>query len=279
MTAIPRDSSRDRRIEVPSNIWLVHATAHALLPFALRRRISANAVSLAGLAIGGAAAVAFYHWRSPMAATIGLLLAFGWLVADGLDGMVARATRTASALGRMLDGLCDHGVFVLLYVAAAVSLGTAGGWALAVAAGVAHAVQSSLFEGERARFHRRARGDAGSAPAARVGTLPERLYDHVVGWLDRAAAPFDHALADARDPAALGRDYAARAVGPLRAMVPLSANTRVLALWIASLLGDVRLFWWFELIVLTTLAIFAMAWHRRVESHFLPRGRAAHVSF
>ena len=277
MTSIPRDSSRDPRIEVPSNYWLVHATAHALLPVALRRRVSANAVSLCGLAIGALAAVAFYDWRSPVTATIGLVLAFGWLVADGLDGMVARATRTASPLGRLLDGLCDHGVFILLYLAAGFAVGTVAGWTLAVAAGIAHAVQSTLYEGERARFHRRRAGDAGAAPAARLGTPAERLYDWIVGWLDRAAAPFDRRLATARDPAALGRGYADRAVAPLRAMIPLSANTRVLMLWLAAIAGDIRLFWWFELVPLTLLAIVAIVWHRRVEAGFIARGPAAAV--
>src|SRR3546814_9333837 len=45
-------------------------------------------------------------------ATIGLPLSLFWLVADGLDGMIARATGTPSAAGRVLDGLCDHGVFL-----------------------------------------------------------------------------------------------------------------------------------------------------------------------
>lgn len=278
MTALTRDTSRDRRIEVPSNRYVIHAAAHALLPLALARGVSANAVSVAGLVLGGIAALAFYNWHHAFAASLGLLFAIGWMVCDGLDGMIARATGTASALGRLLDGLCDHGVFLLLYVAAAWSVNTAEAWALALVAGAVHGVQSTLYEGERARFHRRLRGDAGLIAPARAGTMLERGYDRIVGLLDRAAQPFDRALASARDPLALGRAYAARAVGPLRAMMLLSSNTRVLALYVACLIGDPRLFWWFEIGPLSALAAAAMIWHRRVEHRFVAPGTPAHAS-
>jgi hypothetical protein len=278
MTAIPRDTSRDRRIEVPTNWYVIHAAAHALLPLALKWRISANAVSVAGLVVGALAALAFYNWRMPYMASVGLLLATGWLICDGLDGMIARATKSASALGRMLDGLCDHGVFLLIYVSLAWSIGTVEAWLLAVGAGVVHGVQSSLYEGERARFHRRAKGDPGLRPHDRVGTRLERGYDRIMGLLDRAAEPFDRALARASDPQAMGRIYAERAVAPMRAMIPLSGNTRIIAIWLACVFNRPALFWWFEIVVLTGLAIVAMAWHRRVESRFVARAAAATVS-
>lgn len=278
MTRVVRDNSRDRRIEAPSNRYVVHAAAHALLPLALRHRVSANAVSVAGLALGALAAVAFYHWREPYAASLGLALAVGWLVCDGLDGMIARATGTASPLGRLLDGLCDHGVFLLIYVALAWSVGTAEAWLLGLAAGAVHALQSSFYESERARFHRRTRGDPGAAGPVRTGNPLERLYDLAAGLVDRAAAPFDRALASAADRAACGRSYAAQAVAPLRAMIPLSANTRVIALWLACAANVPLAFWWFEIVALTLVAIVAMTWHRRVEARFVARGPAAATS-
>ena len=278
MTGIVRDPSRARRIEVPSNWYVIHAAAHGLLPLALRARVSANLVSLAGLVLGASAALAFYHWRLPFLASVGFCLAIGWMICDGLDGMIARASQTASPLGRVLDGLCDHGVFLLLYVAAAWSVGTAQAWLLASAAGVIHAVQSNFYEGERGRFHRRLLGDPGIAPTGRTGFGLERLYDAVTGWLDRIAAPFDRALAASADPAAFGRIYAARAVAPLRAMIPLSANTRVIALYIACLIGDPRIWWWFELVPLSLLAVGVLIWHRRVEHRFAASGTPAHAS-
>lgn len=263
---VPRDRSRDRRIEDPTNLWIVHPLAHALVRPAIRLGISANAVSVAGLALGLVAAACFYRWPEQGFATAGLIVATGWLVADGLDGMVARATGTASAVGRLLDGLCDHGAFVLIYLALVLSLGTGDAWLLAAAAGVFHAFQSSLYEGERTRFHRRANGVPAGAQPIRAGTGLERGYDRASNVLERAAAPFERRLAASADPVAFGRSYAARAATPMKAMALLSANTRLIAIWVACMAGDPRLFWWFEIVPLSVLAIITILWHRRVEA-------------
>ena len=269
MVLVLPDTSRDRRIEDPSNLRVIHPAARALVPGAIRAGLSANVISCCGMVLGALAAGAYAHWVSPWWALAGLLLSAGWLIADGLDGMVARATGTASPLGRLLDGLCDHGVFILIYVVLASSIDTVEAWVLAVLAGVAHAAQSSLYEGERARFHRRARGDAGLAAPVRTGSAAERLYDRVGGALDRWAGRFDATLASSRDPAALGRLYADRAVPALRSMIVLTANTRVMLIFLACLVGDPSLFWWVEIVPLTIVAVAAMAWHRRIEANLI----------
>ena len=268
MTTPPPDGSRDRRIEDPSNRWLIHPAARALLPFGLRLRVSANAVSVAGLLLGVGAAYAYAHWSSAAAALAGLALSVGWLIADGLDGMIARATGTASALGRFLDGLCDHGVFILIYVSIALSIGTGYGWALAVAAGAAHAVQSSLYEGERARFHRRLRGRAEVAAPAASANPRVRGYDALAGSVGRLAAGFEATLAASARPDQLGQAYGARAVAPMRLLSLLSANVRVFAIFLACLAGRPTLFWWFELAPLTAVSVLGLVWHRRVEQRF-----------
>jgi len=262
----PPDGSRDSRIDDPTNVWFVHPAGRLLLPLAIRLRIPANAVSVAGFLYGAAAACAYLDW--PHRAGLGFLLCIAWLILDGLDGMIARATGTASALGRFLDGVCDHAVFVLLYLALAQSLGGASAWALALAAGAAHAVQSTLYEGDRIRFHRRIKGDPGTPPAPSANLLV-RLYDKVAGSLDRLAAPFDRTLAAARDRPALAERYARAAAPPMRLMVPLTNNMRVVLIWLACLAGDPRLYWWVELGPLTLIAVAGLWWHRRVERSLL----------
>ncbi|MCW4460718.1 CDP-alcohol phosphatidyltransferase family protein [Sphingomonas sp. BT-65] len=269
MTLPPPDQSRDRRIEDPTNLWLIHPAGRLLLPWFVARGIPANAVSLIGLTLGALAALAYVRWDAWPFAFAGLLLSVGWLIADGLDGMIARATGTASPLGRILDGLCDHGVFVLIYVMLATSIATLEGWALAVAAGAAHALQSNLYESERARFHRRCRGGVITDPVPSRNPLV-RLYDHVAGALDRAAFPLDQALGSHRDPAAHDA-YRAAATGPMRLMSLLTANVRVLAIFIACLVGDPRLFWWFELVPLTAVLVSGLLWHRQVETGLIQR--------
>jgi CDP-diacylglycerol--serine O-phosphatidyltransferase len=269
MTPPPRDGSRDRRIEDPSNLYLIHPASHALLPYALRAGISANAVSVVGLGCGIVAAIAYANWHDPALALVGLFFSVVWLIADGLDGMVARATKTASALGRTLDGLCDHGVFALIYVALAWTVGTAEGWILSIAAAGCHAVQSSLYEGERARFHRRVRGVPLTVVPTPTGMFLVRLYDSVAGSVDRLSMPFERRFGAAEDRAGFSRRYAAAAVPVMRLQSLLTANMRVWAICVACLIGNPRIFWWFEIVPLTAICAVGLYRHRRVERSFI----------
>ncbi len=249
-----------------------------MLPGFVARGISANSVSLGGLALGGLAALSYAQWESWPFAVLGLALSIAWLVADGLDGMVARATGTASPLGRVLDGLCDHGVFTLIYVVLASSIGTAACWALTFAAGAAHAIQSNLYESERARFHRRCNGVAVAARPVSSGNPLVGLYDHVAGMLERFAGRFDAVLAGQAAPADLANAYGAAAAAPMRLMSLLSANVRVYAIFFACLASDPRWFWWFELIPLSVILLVGLVWHRRVEARLVRSASARSVN-
>lgn len=266
------DGSRDRRIEDLTNVYIVHLTARALLPLALRLRVPANAVSLSGLLFGAAGAGAFYRWHDWRYASLGLLLSFLWMIADGLDGMIARATCTTSAFGRFLDGVCDHVVFVLLYCALAASIGTASAWALAVAAGAAHAVQATLYEGERTRFHRRLRGEAVGARLAPSTNPLVRAYDGLANSFDRWSAPLEAHIAQSANPTAVGAEYAQRVLVPMRLMSLLTNNARVLTIFFACLVGEPKAFWWAELTVQTVILLFGLTWLRSTERNLVQEG-------
>jgi hypothetical protein len=265
MSSHATDRSRDPRIEDPTNLWIIHPAARFLLPWSIAHGVTANAVSAAGLSLGALAALAFSNWRAWPFACIGLLLSMAWLVADGLDGMIARTTGTASQLGRFLDGLCDHGVFLLIYIALAASIGTVEAWMLAACAGVLHALQSNIYEGERARFHRRFLGIAIAAPPPGRNRLL-RVYDRISGLVDRLAFEFDEVLGRHPDRVQLGAAYCADAAKPLRLMSLLSANVRLYAIFLACMAGDPRLFWWSEILPMTAILIIGLYWHRRLES-------------
>ncbi|MEG3180171.1 CDP-alcohol phosphatidyltransferase family protein [Sphingomonas sp. LT1P40] len=276
MTGVLPDGSRDLRIEDPTNLWIVHPAGRRLLPLFVARGISANIVSVGGLVLGTLAALSYANWGHWQFAVMGLLLSIAWLIADGLDGMIARATNTASPLGRALDGLCDHGVFALIYIALAISIGTIEGWVLSVTAGIFHAVQSNLYESERARFHRRIKGVAAAPPVPSRNPLVQ-LYDYVAGTIDRFAQSFDNVLRAAPDPARLAADYGVRAARPLHLMSLLSANVRVIAIFLACVGGDPRFFWWFEIVPLTVILVVGLIWHRIVEGRLIRGGAAAYL--
>ena len=63
--------------------------------------------------------------------------------------------------------------------------------------------------------------------------------------------------------------YAEAAVPPMHLMSLLSANVRVYAIFAACLLGNPKLFWWFEIILLTSILIIGFVWHRSVETRIL----------
>lgn len=277
MTLAATGGSRDRRIEDPTNLWIIHPAGRLLLPWFVARGISANMVSVAGLVLGVIAAAAYYHWTSWPAVVLGGLLSILWLIADGLDGMIARATNTASPLGRFLDGFCDHGVFILIYVAMATEIGTGEGWALALTAGAAHAFQSNVYEGERARFHRRREGRPAD-PIVPSGNFLQRGYERGSAWVDRAARRFDEMLGRSPVPQRMADAYAGAAVPPMRLMSLLSANVRVYAIFFACLAGNPRFFWWFEIVPLTVVLMVGFLWHRAVETRIV-RQFAVDTSF
>jgi hypothetical protein len=192
--------------------------------------------------------------------------------------MIARATGTASPLGRFLDGVCDHGVFVLIYIALAASIRTQEAWILAGCAGALHAVQSNLYEGERARFHRRCLGVATTAPSATANLLV-RMYDRLSHPLDSVAVRFDEVLKTDPDPIQLGAVYGASAAKPLRLMSLLSANVRLYAIFFACIGGDPRLYWWFELLPLTAILGVGISWHRAVESRLIHNAGSKSAAF
>ena len=234
----------------------------------LHARISANAVSVGGLALGALAALAYSRWYLWPFACAGLLLSMAWLVADGLDGMIARATGTASPLGRFLDGVCDHCVFVLIYLALAASIGTLEAWILAGCAAALHALQSSIYEGERARFHRRCMGVATTAPSAAANLL-ERIYD-------RLSHPVESDCGSLRcGPQNRSRSNTARRRIWRRrrqAAAPDELAQRqcpALCDFFCVHRGDPRLYWWFEILPLTAILGIGIWWHRAVEARLI----------
>jgi hypothetical protein len=96
-----------------------------------------------------------------------------------------------------------------------------------------------------------------------------RFYDRLAGSLDRIAARFDRALAEAPDRRALAAAYGNRAAPALKLMNLLNANWRVIAIYAACLAGDPMLYWWWELGPLTVLTAAGIVWHRRIEARLL----------
>lgn len=240
------DASRPAAIEDPTNALVVHRLSAALLPLAIRSGIHPNAVSLLGLAFAGGAGTAYHYWRSPLMVLIGFLLMVGWHVCDGLDGQLARATGRASAAGRLIDGVCDYLSFFAILIPVATSFPD---WqaklTLCLTAGAAHAFQAAYFEGVRDGWIRRWRGQFHPQPRPATGSFLERGHNAMEQMLGSGERPVDAVLRD--DPKRLPAYLAATAPW-VRALQPISANGRTLALPICCLAGHAEWFWWWELV-------------------------------
>lgn len=251
-------------IEDPSNLWLVHPLSERLLAPALRLGIHPNTVSFTGMGFGALAGWFYWHWQQPLAVVAGFLAMTAWHVMDGLDGKLARASGKTSPLGRLIDGLCDYMVFFFVMVPIAVSFDD---WqpvlALAVASGLCHALQSAWYEGEREAWKRRARGEFMPTPRPPARFWGERVYNAIEAGLGNGARAIDARLA--RQPALLPAYLDATAPRMKRLSI-LSANSRTLAIALACLAGNPKLYWYWEIFGLSLLALVMAMGLRRAEA-------------
>ncbi|WP_419814676.1 CDP-alcohol phosphatidyltransferase family protein [Glacieibacterium sp.] len=259
----PTPEARPVQIEDLTNRFVIHRLSATLLPVAVRLGIHPNAVSLTGLGCAFLSGAAYYHWREPLWVLLGFLLMCGWHICDGLDGQLARATGKATAFGRVMDGVCDYLAFFAVLIPVAISFPD---WqaklALALTAGAAHAVQAAWYEGEREAWKRRARGEFVPQPRRTTGHWIERGHNAMERALGSRARDIDRALAG--NAAAQSRYFAATAP-LLRALTPVSANGRTLAIPLFCLVGHAEWYWYWELFGLSLFALFMAALLRAGE--------------
>jgi CDP-diacylglycerol--serine O-phosphatidyltransferase len=259
----PTTEARPVQIEDLTNRFVIHRLSARLLPLAVRLGIHPNAVSLAGLACAFLSGAAYYHWRQPLAVLLGFLLMCGWHVCDGLDGQLARATGKATAFGRVVDGVCDYLAFFAVLIPVAISFPD---WqaklSLALTAGAAHAIQAAWYEGEREAWKRRARGEFMPQPRRTTGHWIEaghNAMERALGTRAREIDPVLAAVPTARAP------YFAATAPLLRALTPVSANGRTMAIPLFCLTGHAEWYWYWELFGLSLFALLMAALLRASE--------------
>lgn len=268
-------STRPTEIEPLSNRYFIHPLAAALLPPAVRAGVHPNAVTGAGLGFGLLAGLAYLHWEDWRYATLGFGLMICWHVMDGLDGKLARATGKTSDIGRLLDGVADYATFVavnlaLVFTQSDVPLALG----LALLSGLCHALQSQFYEGERATYIRRLSGRFDAVKRTEAGGFVERLYNRGEALLGNRTRPFDATLAalPPSEQAQIIARWQPRAARTMRRMSLLSANGRTLAIWLAVLFHQPMLYWVWEILPLTLLALAAARSLRQAEAEAVVNG-------
>jgi len=261
---------RPREIEEITNLLVVHPLASRLTPLLADMHIPANAVSVAGMAFGVVAALAYYHFQDVRFAVAGFVLMIAWHVMDGADGQLARLTHTQSRAGKILDGICDYVTFIAVYLALAAALSGILGqwvWALVLAAGLCHAIQSAAYEVQREEYAffvwgRQSAKPMGldspsrrgsSSPVSRCLEVLYRMYVHLQFQIAGASVEFHRRLAAMleREPerATVIRARYRETFAPIvRRWAVLSSNYRTLGIFATALLGAPQYYFEFEIV-------------------------------
>ena len=266
---------RTTEIEDITNLYVIHPISSFLTPRFAKLGITPNAVSVAGMAFGILAGVAYYHYRDPGWAVAGFVLMIAWHVMDGADGQLARLTGAQSELGKILDGICDYVTFTAVYAALAVALSRdIGGWAwpLAIIAGLCHALQSAAYEAQRQEYGIWGLGRHSAEPrlppdgtAPRLAERLHRLYVGAQHLVSGQAAGFRRRLAEA--VARAGHDgvaiiharYREIFAPAVRRWSVLSANYRTIGIFAGAVLGRPQYYFLFEIVGFSTILALLLA--------------------
>jgi phosphatidylserine synthase len=253
---------RTSEIEEFTNLHFIHPISSFLTPIFARVGITPNAVSLAGMVFGILAGFAYDHDRQPGWAIAGFVSMIAWHVMDGADGQLARLTHAQSEIGKILDGICDYVTFIAVYSALAGSLsqdmGT-GIWALILASGLCHALQSAAYEAQRQEYNywglgRNSAGlllpPQGDVPLAME--MLHRIYVRAQLGVSGISASFRERLAAtiAAQPdreTLIRAHYRAIFAPAVRRWSIMSANYRTLGIFIAAIIGRPDYYFWFEI--------------------------------
>ncbi len=267
---------RPAEIEEPTNRLFIHPLSWTLARHCAFWGIHPNVVSLVGLCCGLGAAVAYGFGRHGWSCVLGFILMVLWHILDGADGQLARLTGKASELGKVMDGLCDHGTFVALYGAIALSsIPQVGAEAilLAAAAGVSHFVQANAYERQRQLyefvvFRKPVLNPTWDVVPAVLRPV-YRGYVAVQQWLSGERWLVSIVGIGPSIPEHVQGAYRRLFRPVVHGWSVLSSNYRTIALFLACLAGMPLAFFWWELIGLTTALILLLAWTRRRQRQFM----------
>jgi phosphatidylglycerophosphate synthase len=283
---------RTLEIEEVTNRYFIHPLASHLVPVFAALRIPPNAVSLAGMAFGISAGVAYSEYQNRWCVIAGFTLMVAWHVMDGADGQLARLTNTQSQFGKVLDGVCDYVTFIAVYSGLAIDLSREYGeriWLLVVAAGICHAVQAAVYETQRQEYGawglRRgssglleptaaAQDQAAGPPAQRVAASLHLAYAEVQRLTSGVTVEFHERLSRTLDlppdrAEAVRRRYRELFAPLVRQWSVMSANYRTLGIFAFALAGAPQYYFWFEIVGFSTMSVLLLRGRRKRYDLFL----------
>lgn len=252
--------------------------------------ITPNMITVISIFVG--AAVGFFFYHDDLSYNIcGILLLVFANILDCVDGQLARLTGIKSAIGRILDGAAGDIWFASIYVAFALRLshdyGTHWFFALAVVSGISHLVQANITDYYKTLHLYFISKDKGSE----FQTLEQVRASHkemkyginkFFYFLYRGYTLFQvkatpslqrmlqslHARYGDNIPEDIRLNFRRQSRELMNLIDLLTFNGRTIVMFIVVLVGEVWVYFLYEIIVLNIVLLLAMKKHEKMCATF-----------
>lgn len=272
-------------VEDPVNTYFNRTVAYAILCLIYRTPITPNQTTMIAGAVGFAAAAAWYI-ESPTAMVVGGILLWTSAILDGVDGLLARARKMQSQLGRALDGMVDALVAIVTLCATTRRIWhqTGQDWVVYACILLVWLTSYQMFAYDHykesfVRFTDPTNRERESIK--QMSAFEKELREQGAPWHHRAAAWFlrsslvtENRLVALTNPRALreGRHfhvteqsaaiYRKHNLGPMRVWVWVSPAPHSYIMAILGMFDRLDIYMWLRLTVFNALFVIALLWQR-----------------
>lgn len=285
---------KSREVEDPINLWFNRPLAYGFVALVFRTSITPNQVTLLATLVGLVAAVSVAI-GTPTAMLWGGILLWTSAILDGADGILARAKKLQSEMGRALDGTADVVVAGAVIVAAIYHL-----WlqhhspeifVLCVATVMSSVFHIYLYDYYKESYLTltRTEGEGRFETRIEVTERFERLKREKASWVVRLAAKLyvdllrnQHFAVSHTNPAGL-REGLVYTLSPALAAIYRQHNRAPMRLWIwislaphtylmaiFAMLDRLDIYLWVRLVLANLILLIALVWQRKASGAVAP---------
>ncbi len=256
--------------------------------------LSPNGITIISIVVGVVAGHLFYY-PSLQTNVIGMVLLVLAEAMDSADGQLARMTNTRSRFGRILDGLGGNLMFLSIYLHLCLRIIDAGGSAwiflVAITSGASHSFQCAMADYYRNAYlyfvygEERSELDRSTVVAELYGhlfwthniikKLFMRVYLNYTYQQELLSRNFQYLYAHVKQrygmtiPGWLQHEYADHNKPLLKYYNFITTNTRMIGLFCSLMLGNVYLYFAFEVVVLNAVLIGVTVRQERLNRQLL----------
>ncbi|EEI92984.1 CDP-alcohol phosphatidyltransferase [Sphingobacterium spiritivorum ATCC 33300] len=276
------------------DIWFYRPIGFRIAQVCAKIGITPNAVTIISIFFGVGAGILFYY-PSLWINVIGMLLLVFANSLDSADGQLARMTDNKSRFGRILDGFAGDFWFASIHIALCLRLMNEGWsawvWVPGVLAGVSHVFQSAMADYYRNVHLYFIKGKAGSeldnsrdlqAEFDQMSwskqafskfvlngylgytRMQERLSPNLQQLLGLIKAKYVDSL-----PQALVTEFRTMNKPLMKYTNIVQFNTRVIFLFLWLFIGEVWLYFFFDMFVLNPILIYMINRQEKVSGYFV----------